>query len=205
LKSKTLSTDRAQQEGRTQKLALAGLLTAIVIVLQVFSGVIRFGTFQPALALIPIIVGAATCGAYVSAWLGFVFGVVVLLNGDAALFMGYNAFGTILTVLLKGAASGFAAGYAYKLLEKKNQAVAVILAAIVAPVVNTGIFVLGFYAFFLSDAASISELLGFDGSPTKLLFVVLIGLNFFLELLLNLGLSNTVERLLSASVKLKKS
>jgi hypothetical protein len=108
-------------------------------------------------------------------------------------------------VLLKGAASGFAAGYAYKLLEKKNQAVAVLLAAIAAPVVNTGIFILGFYAFFLSDAASISEVLGFNGSPTTLLFVVLIGLNFFLEMLLNLGLSNTIERLLSAAVKLRKT
>jgi hypothetical protein len=88
LKSKTLSGTRGSVPGDTRKLALAGILTAIVIVLQVLSGVIRFGTFQPALALIPIIVGAATCGAYVSAWLGFVFGVVVLLNGDAALFMG---------------------------------------------------------------------------------------------------------------------
>ena len=70
-----------------RKLTLGGLLTALVIVLQIMGSFIRFGPFSVSLVLIPIVIGAATCGPYIGAWLGFVFGMAVLLSGDAAAFL----------------------------------------------------------------------------------------------------------------------
>ena len=95
-----------------------GLLTAIVVVLQYLSMAIRFGAFSVTLALMPIVIGAALYGVWAGAWLGFVFGVIVLASGDAAPFMAINIPGMIITVLLKGILSGFCAGLVYKLIPK---------------------------------------------------------------------------------------
>ena len=103
---------------KTKKLVGIALFTAIVVVLQMLGGAIRFGTFQISLVLVPIVVGAAVFGWKAGTWLGFVFGLVVLLNGDAAPFLAVNAFGTIITVLAKGALCGLAAGAVYTLFEK---------------------------------------------------------------------------------------
>ena len=64
---------------QTQKLVFAAILTAMVIVLQYISMAMRFGTFSITLTLVPIVIGAATCGIGIGGWLGFVFGVIVLL------------------------------------------------------------------------------------------------------------------------------
>ena len=86
----------------TQELVLGAILTAIVVVLQLMGSFIKFGPFSISLVLIPIVIGAATCGTAIGAWLGLMFGFVVLISGDAAAFLSVNSFGTIVTVLLKG-------------------------------------------------------------------------------------------------------
>ena len=141
-----MSTERKKQ---TENLVLGAILTAIVVVLQILGEFIKFGPFSVSLVLIPIVIGAAKCGVKIGTWLGLVFGTVVLLNGDATAFFAVNVFGTVLTVLLKGAACGFAAGLTYKLLAKYNKYAAVIAAAVVCPLVNTGVFLIGCLLFFL--------------------------------------------------------
>ena len=69
------------KNNNTQKIVGLGLFTAIVIVLQLMGSFIRFGTFSISLVLVPVVIGAALYGAGAGAWLGFVFGVVVLLSG----------------------------------------------------------------------------------------------------------------------------
>ena len=118
------------KNNNTQKIVGLGLFTAIVIVLQLLGSFIKFGTFSVSLVLVPVVIGAALYGAGAGAWLGFVFGVVVLLSGDAAAFLGVNALGTILTVLVKGALAGFLSGVVYKALENKNRTLAVAVAAV---------------------------------------------------------------------------
>ena len=90
-----------QKNTNTQKIVGLGLFTAIVVVLQLLGSFIKFGTFSVSLVLVPVVIGAALYGATAGAWLGFVFGVVVLLSGDAAAFLGVNALGTVLTVLVR--------------------------------------------------------------------------------------------------------
>ena len=79
-----------------QKLALAALMTALVVVIQTLATVTTFfGPFSTAIALIPIVIGGALCGVTIGSWLGFVFGVVVLATGGAALFLGFNPVGVL--------------------------------------------------------------------------------------------------------------
>jgi len=79
-----------------------------------------FGPFSTAVALIPIVIGAAMCGVGVGAWLGLVFGLVVLFSGGANLFLAVDVLGTLVTVLVKGTACGLVAALAYRALERFN-------------------------------------------------------------------------------------
>lgn len=131
----------------TKKLVGVALFTAIVIVLQLIGGGIKVGAFSVSLVLIPIVLGTALYGIGAGAWLGLVFGVTVLLTGDAAAFLAVNAFGTVATVLVKGILAGTLSGLMYKAFEKKNKYLATAAAAVTCPIVNTGIFLLGCLIF----------------------------------------------------------
>lgn len=185
---------------KTQRVVGVGLFTAIVIVLQVLGAFIHFGVFSISLVLIPVVIGAALYGAASGAWLGFVFGLAVLISGDAAAFLPVNALGTILTVLLKGALAGLAAGLVYRALEGKNRMLAVIFAAIVCPVVNTGVFLIGCKLFFMETITGWATALGYANVGGYIVYG-LVGGNFLFELLFNVVLSPVVVRLIRIGKK----
>ena len=149
---------------KTRRLVALALFTAIVVVLQLLGSFIRFGTFSISLVLVPIVIGAVLYGPWAGAFLGAVFGLVVLLSGDAAAFLVISPLGCILTVMLKGALSGLCAGLVYRLLHRANEYAAIVAAAIVCPVVNTGVFLLGCLAFWGAFAARLAaSLFGWAG------------------------------------------
>lgn len=181
----------------TKELTLASILTAIVFVLQYFGCVIKFGTFSISTVLIPIVIGAALCGTWVAAWLGFVFGIAVLASGDAAIFLAVSVTGTVLTVLLKGIGCGLAAGITYKAAKKVwGEYLSVIAAAIVCPIVNTGIFLLGCRLFFMDTVSQIAASAGWEGSIAQFMIIAFVGVNFLVEMGINIFLSPIVVRLL---------
>lgn len=190
----------SESMSKTQKLTLLALLTAIVVVLQLLGSFIRFGGFSVSLVLVPIVLGAAILGVGAGAWLGLVFGVTVLVSGDAAAFFSINALGTVVTVLGKGILAGLAAGAVYKLLEKKSVLAATIAAAVVCPVVNTGIFFLGCVTFFIK---AISEIAAGQGQNVfAFIIFVYIGGNFLFELLFNVVLAPVILRLVAVAKKM---
>lgn len=218
---------------KTKKIVGIGLFTAIVLVLQFLGGGIKFGVFSISLVLVPIVVGAAVYGWQAGGWLGFVFGVAVLLSGDAAAFLAVDVFGTILTVLVKGTAAGLCTGLVYKAMlavlntysksrvqlmkkgyglgdccetaaydyiSRNNKYLAVLIAAIVCPVVNTGVFLLGCQVFFLETIAGWGAAAGF-ANVAGYMFLGLAGTNFLIELGTNLLLSSVIVRLISLAKK----
>ena len=172
-----------------------GLFTAIVVVLQLLGGGIKFGVFSISLVLVPVVVGAAVYGRKAGAWLGFAFGAAVLLSGDAAAFLVINPLATVLVVLVKGIACGFAAGFVYYLLHRKNRTVAVFSAAVICPVMNTGIFLLGCQFFFLETVASWGAAVGYENVGAYM-FLGLAGVNFLIELCTNIVLAPVIVRLI---------
>ncbi len=177
----------------TKKLTMYAILTAIVVILQYMGSFIKLGTFSVSLVLLPIVIGAALYGPKLGAWLGFVFSVVVLISGDAALFLGINYWGTVVTVILKGTLAGLLTGFVYNWLKNANTYVAVIVSAIVCPVVNTGIFAIGCFTFFID---AIAQMAGGAELATRYVFLVMIGGNFLFEVLVNAVLSPAIVRLL---------
>ena len=178
------------------RIAGLGLLTAVVILLQLMGSFIHFGPFSVSLVLIPIVVGSALYGITGGAWLGLVFGVVVLLSGDASLFLAVSAGGTIITVIVKGICAGLAAGAVYEVLSHINPTLAIAAAACVCPVVNTGVFLIGCLIFFMDTVAGWAAAAGLPDQVGKYMIIGLVGGNFIFELLTNVILSPIIVRVI---------
>lgn len=186
---------------KTKNMVGIGLFTAIVVVLQLLGGGIKFGTmFSISLVLLPIVVGSAVYGWYAGAWLGFAFGVTVLLTGDAAAFMAVDPLATVAVVIVKGVFCGLFAGLAYKLLERVNSVLATMAAAVICPVVNTGIFLLGCKFFFIETITEWAAMYGFENAGKYMIFG-LAGINFLIELGVNIILAPVITRLIKMGKK----
>lgn len=171
------------------------LFSAIIVVLTVLGNFVRFGPVPITLSLAPIIIGAAVYGSSAGALLGGVFGLVVLLGGifgwdggTVMLLMGLNPIGCILICIGKGILVGYLSGLAYRAIEKKSPLAAVVTAGIVCPVVNTGLFILGMLVFYGSTLQS------WAGGQNVIYYAIfgLAGINFVVELLVNLVLSSGI-------------
>lgn len=201
-KEKKMKTN-SRQGMSTEKLVLVALFTALVAILSYLGGFIKIGGFASiSLTLIPVVLGAALCGPLAGAWLGGVSGAVFFLTADAAFWLGLSIPGTIITVMVKGILAGLCAGLVYKLFERFNRYVAVMVSAVVCPVVNTGIFIIGCFIFFMDtvNAGAVAE--GLSVGAYILIFFV--GLNFIFELISNLIFSPVIVRLLDIKLGKKK-
>ena len=173
-----------------RKITFLGVLTAIVVVLQLVGNYVAVPigavSVSISLSLIPIVIASTIRGPLSGGWLGFVSAMVILLFNGATFFLGINAFGTVVVVLVKGIASGLCAGIVYKLIYRFNKYAAVIVAAIVCPVVNTGLFFLGSLIFF------------YDILP-----LVAIGalVNFSFEVVVNIIFSTSIVRIIDVFEK----
>ena len=191
----------------TYKLTGLGILTAIIVVLQVFTTFVHFGPFSITLALIPIVVGAAMYGKGAGAYLGAIFSVVVVImcitGGDpgGAMVWAANPIMCVIMCMLKGTVAGFLAGWMYELIAPKNQLVGVIVAALVPPIANTGIFIIGMLLFFKDTLSA------WAGGTDLLTYIILglTGVNFLIELGVNLVLSPIVVKIIEAVKKTNKA
>ena len=194
-----------QSKINTRQIALAALLTAIVVVLQIIANFIQpIPGVSITFVLVPVIIGAALLGEWAGAWLGFAFGVVVLVSGGATAFLAINPAGTIVTVLVKGICAGLAAGLTYRLLEKYNPYLAVIAASVICPVVNTGLFFVGCRLFFWETIQSWGAAAGYENT-FAFMILGLAGVNFLIELGINMLLAPTILRIINLRKQKKES
>ena len=187
----------------TEKMVMGAILTALVVVLQfvalAYRALFPVAPFTITLVLVPIVLGAALCDTRIAGWLGFVFGIIVLFT-DAGAFLAISVPATVLVVLVKGTLAGVAAGLVYRLLEKKNRYLATVAAAVTCPIVNTGIFLLGCRLFFFETIQSWGLAGGFDNALSYMI-LGLVGINFLIELGLNLILAPVALRLVNIRKK----
>ena len=192
---KTAKTDKVRN------LVLAAIFTALVVVFQCLATYTTFfGPFSTAIGLIPIVLGAIMCGPAIGTWLGLVFGFIVLVTGGANLFLAFSIPGTIITVLVKGMLCGFAAGIVNVLLKKFNATVSIIVSALVCPLVNTGVFLLGCYVFFMPFADAIAQAAGSTASGFPLFIAFAMG-NFAFEVGMSIVLCPVTIRILDIAKK----
>lgn len=188
---------------KTKDVAILGMFGAITVVLQLLSYAVKIGTFNLSLVLIPIVLTAVLYGPKKGAIIGAVFGVIVTVASATGLDLGGNVLflsSPLLTTLVcigKGVFAGLFAGLIAKPIKVKNVYLAVLLAAIIAPVTNTGLFVLSMFLFF-RDTLTVWA----NGADVVYYAIVgLIGVNFIIEFIINLVLSPVVLRVTKAFSK----
>ncbi len=183
---------------KIKRMVTLSLLAAIVVVLQMLGGYFHIGPVSLSLVLVPIVLGSALLGEKAGAFLGAVFSVVVIVycvNGmDVGGAMVWNANPTIcfLVVMAKGVMAGYLSGLVYKAFSKKNRYLAMLLAAIAAPVVNTGIFVSSLFIFF----KDVLDVWAEGGNVVIYVLSGLVLLNFVPELIINIMMSPASARLI---------
>ena len=175
----------------TKMIVGAALLTALEIILQLLSMILPTAV-NLNLALVVITIGAMMYGPIVGGFLGFVNGAVILLSPNTVtVFMSISPVATILVCLLKTTLAGIIGGLLYKLMSKKNDVAASVVAAIIVPVINTMIFALFTYFFFMNG-------LGLESFGQ--IFTVLIGINFIFEIVTNTVISPSLHQILKRVV-----
>jgi len=179
----------------TKTMVLMAMLTALVVILTYAGSFIRLSPMVTvSLTLIPIVLGAVLCGMWGGSWLGLVNAVVILASGQAAFFFGISVWGTVVVVLAKGVLCGLGAALIYRLINKWNRYVAVVTAAVVCPIVNTGIYLIGCLTVFFP---AVEAMIG--GATPSLLSVLVYSMglvNFPFELLFNIVLCPVIYRLI---------
>lgn len=175
----------------TKMIVGAALLTALEIILQLLSMILPTAV-NLNLALVVITIGAMMYGPIVGGFLGFVNGAVILLSPNTVtVFMSISPVATILVCLLKTTLAGIIGGLLYKLMSKKNDVAASVVAAIIVPVINTMIFALFTYFFFMNG-------LGLESFGQ--IFTILIGINFIFEIVTNTVISPSLHQILKRVV-----
>lgn len=197
----TLRDRRRKQKQSILYLVQLALLTAVIMVLH-FSGVAipAFGT-KISLVLIPIALGAMLLGPVAGAILGFIYGMTVFISLGVLHMDPFTGFlfdqTPIMAALIctvKTTAAGFVAGWVYRVLSKKNVLLAVFVAAALVPTINTGLFVLGCFIIM----GTINDYIASQGGGFSAVYFILIlcaGINYLLELAINLIFSPALERL----------
>ncbi len=194
-----------------RNIAYLAILVALVVVLQVCGGYFKIGATSLSFVLVPIVLGGIILGPWAGALLGFIFGFIVLMYGVAgtdvftSILLTEHPVWTSILCLLKGTAAGLVSGLLYRLIAKKNAYAAVFVASAAAPIVNTGLFILG--ALFMSN--TLKENFVADGQTLMyFLFIGCAGINFIIEFAINIVLSPavyTIDRVVSKRIKVKNN
>lgn len=197
------------------RLVELSLLAALVVVLQFFGSFIKIGPLPMSFVLVPIVIGAILHGPKAGALLGGVFGIVTTAMGIAgvdafsALLWTANPICFVLICLAKAILAGLGAGLIYKALHKLTKGKAItaitVVACASAPVINTGLFIIGMFTCFFSTLTELPTMFpdafGQFTDPIKLVFVGLAGFNFIGEFIVNLVLSPAVVRIVDVVQK----
>lgn len=204
-KEKNISAGAAEEKGKfftSRNIAWFAVLLALTVVLQIWGSAIKIGGVSLNLSLIPIVLAALVLGPFGGAMMGFACGVVifiyVVLGTEPLSLMMFqdHPFITTALVLVKTTAAGAVAGVLYKLFEKKHPYAGTFAAAAAAPVVNTGLYILG--ALLMSDTIAAS---GFADGMSAIYFLVTVaaGVNFLVEFAVNLAVSPAIYAALRAA------
>ena len=164
-------------------------LSAIVVVLQLIANYIPGpGGVSITLALIPLVIGAIVYGPKGGAFLGVIMGGIILTAPSTSSFLNVRPVITVILCLVKTGVAGLVSGLLFNLLKGKNLKLAVIVAALVAPIVNTGIFAIACMLFYMETLASWAG----GSNAITFLFLTMIGINFVVEFIINSVLSPTI-------------
>lgn len=195
---------------KLMKMTTLAILVAIVLLFQFLGSFIKIGPTSITLVLVPIVLGGILLGPSSGAFLGLIFGAMTLwagvsgTDGFTNILFTSQPYATAVICIGKAVLAGFIPALVYKAVSKINKIFAVFLASALAPIVNTGIFVLG--GLFLVNETLTANLSNFGADGMTLVYFVIIGcagLNFIGEFIANLILSPVIITVTDAIAKIR--
>ena len=192
-----------------RNVALLGILIALVIVLQLFaSGIPMFGVTLN-FSLIPIALASILLGWFGGAIVGFACGMVTfitmaILGQDILTAYMFQTSPVLLTIMCVGKTTiaGAVAGLVFKAISKKNLFIAVCVCALIIPVMNTAIYLIGIA--LMKDAVIIRFGLAMSSASAVVGFIFgLIWLNFLIEVALNVVFIPMIHRVIKVISKVR--
>lgn len=183
-----------------RNIAYFAVLVALLIVLQLFASAIPMFGVTLNFSLIPIVLGGIFFGMWGGGLMGLISGLMTFIitavmgrePSTAFLFQASPVLLT-LTCIGKTTVAGFVAGLLYRIISKKSPLAASYVAALIVPVLNTGLYLLGIV--FMKDAAS--QFLGTEATAEAVFVAVflVIWLNFVLEVVINVLFAPAICRI----------
>ena len=193
------------RHANTEKMVALAILSAIIVVLQLFGSMIHIGPVSFSFVLVPIVIGGLLYGPGAGAFLGAVFGAVTVAGcmsgSDPGGFILWTANPMLTAVLCfaKAMLAGLCSALVYRLIAKKAHYLGVFLGTMTAPVVNTGLFCL--FLLFPFRAVLLEWAGGTD--VVRYMLFTLVGVNFLVEVALNVILCPAIYRIVMVR-KVKK-
>lgn len=199
----------------TKTLVQLAMFSALTILMQVLAFTLpAIGGVSFTFSLVPLVLGGVYfgkqenkfAGIFVGGYLGLLFGILTCfdaLTGGMTTFLFANRpFLTIVTCLTKGLFAGLIPAVIFKMLYKRNIYLAIIFAAMSAPIVNTGIFIV--FMFIMIN--TVKDFMGANqlgGNVPYFLFIGCAGINFIVEIIINLVVSPVIFTVQKAVYKSK--
>lgn len=189
---------------RVRKITGVAVLLALVIIFQTIGNFVMIGPVNINLSLIPIAIGAIVFGPFAGAFLGFGSGVLSLFSASTQeLFMSVAPAGTVVTCLLKCTIAGLVAGLVFKLISKKNVGIAAIIASLLVPLINTGLFVGACFSIMKPALDNYSKTSG-NVNLMQIVFLGWAGVNFLFEFGVTAVLSPAIIKIMKLMTRSNK-
>lgn len=172
-------------------------MLAAIIVLMAFTpiGYLQVGIVKMTFIMIPVAVGAITLGEKSGAFLGLVFGITSFvqcfgLDFFGTTLMSINPIFTFIMCIIPRVLMGYLCGLIYKALAKVKKGIAVVVASLSAPVINT-VFFMGMLILFFGKSDYIMSMR--EGTENLWAFLVaFVGLNGIMEIVTTLVIAPPV-------------
>lgn len=189
----------------TKNIVYFAVLTALVIVLQLWGSAIQIAGVSLNLSLIPIVLGALILGIGGGALLGFISGLIVFLSGVIGvepftnyLFINHPVY-TAFICLAKTTVAGAVSGLVYKFFREKRKYLGTYLSSALVPIVNTTLFVV--LTLFISGTLKSGGYVKDGDTVIYTLIFVFAGVNFLIELAINILVAPALFRVVDVLEK----
>lgn len=193
----------------TKQLVEMALLIAIIL-LMAFTpiGYIKTLGLEITLIVVPVAVGAVTLGPLAGGVLGAVFGLTSYIqcfgmSPFGAVLLGINPLATFIVCVVSRTLMGWITGLIYQGLRKIQpiRKIAVVLANLIGPILNTTFF-MGTLVIFFYQTEYIQEMVTSMGASNALTFVVaFVGVNGLIEAVACFIVGSAISKALQVVLK----
>lgn len=207
---------RTAAKTNTMRIVQLGVLTAIMFLFEITGiGYLKFSAVEITIMMIPVVIGAITCGPSGGALLGGVFGLtsfIEAVTGKSAFgvfMLELSPVGTFVLCIIPRILTGLLAGYIFKALQRvdKTKLWSFAVSSMSAALLNTILFMGSLLLMFWNSEAFISKMQewGIATDRISAFLVAFVGTNGVIEAAVCFFVGAAMAKALSAFLPVNRS